>query len=197
MQPTVCVLTGDVNLSRDAANAAAQPDVGEPDLLNHWHTEASNAAKSGDVVFVKGAASKSWDVSIGSSYNGRGMSRGQHDIGMALEVPLVQESPPSSMLPPRPTPASPSASSGAPHPVASGGSASSAAPQPVAAENPPSLVMDLTEDRTTDEGMAAASRDAGTAQSRTADTGTVDEATVGTSSGVPQPAAANSTEGPI
>ena len=71
VQRTVCVLTGDVNLSKAVCTALVQPDVGEPDLLNHWHTEASNAAKSGDVAFVKGAASKTWDVSIGFSYADR------------------------------------------------------------------------------------------------------------------------------
>ena len=62
VQPTVCVLTGDVNLSKNVATALVQPDVGEPDLLKHWHTEASNAAKSGDVAFVKGTPSKAWDI---------------------------------------------------------------------------------------------------------------------------------------
>ena len=91
VQPTVCVLTGDVNLRKDVATALVQPDVGEPDLLNHWHTEASNAARNGDVAFVKGTASKAWDVSIGASYRDRGMRHDCHDFfGMTLKVPLVQ-----------------------------------------------------------------------------------------------------------
>ena len=94
VQPTVCVLTGDVNLSKDSATSIAQPEFGEPDLVNHWHTEASNAAKSGDVAFVRGAASKAWDVTIGFSYEDRGMRNDQHDFfGMTLKVPLVQVPP--------------------------------------------------------------------------------------------------------
>ena len=54
VQPTVCVLTGDVNLTEDLTTDLVQPEVGEPDLLNHWHTEASGPANSGDVAFVKG-----------------------------------------------------------------------------------------------------------------------------------------------
>ena len=144
VQPTVCILTGDVNLSKVVATAVVQPDVGEPDLLNHWHTEASNAANSGDVAFVKGTASKAWDVSIGASYEDRGMRRDQHD-----QVPS------SPMLPPMPAtniPTEPekaeqsaSASSGVPLPAAATpdtgtteegtAATSSGVPQPVAAES--------------------------------------------------------------
>ncbi len=152
VQPTVCVLTGGVNLSKDVATALVQPDVGEPDLLNHSHTEAANAAKSGDVAFVKGTASKAWDVIIGASYKDRGMRRDSHDFfGLALKVPLVQV-PPKAMLPPMPTRKTPTAPEKAEHPA----SASSGAPQPAAAENPPTPVVDSTKDRTTDEGKAPA-----------------------------------------
>ena len=58
VQPTVCVLTGDVNLRKDVATALVQADVGKPYLLKHWHTETSNVAKSGDVTFVQGTASR-------------------------------------------------------------------------------------------------------------------------------------------
>ena len=91
VQPAVCILTGDVNLEKDSANALVQPEFGEPNLQEHWHTETSNVALSGDVAFVKGAASKAWDVTIGASYLDRGMGKDQHDFfGMTLKVPLVQ-----------------------------------------------------------------------------------------------------------
>ena len=163
VQPTVCVLTGDVDLSTDVATPLVQPDVGEPDLLSHWHTEAFNAALSGDVAFVKGTASKAWDASIGASYDDRGMRRGQHDFfGMTLKMPLIQvrPSPPSPMLPSMPTRNIPTEPEKAEPPA----SASSGDPPPVAAENPPSPVVDFTKDRTTDEGKAAASSDAGKVQ---------------------------------
>ena len=133
VQPTVCVLTGDVNLSKNVATALVQPDAGEPDLLKHWHTEASNAAKSGDVAFVKGTPSKAWDIPIGASWEDRGMRNDSHDFfAVSLKVPLVQARPlltesPSSgapppvaaKAPPMPPPKSTeSASSGAPPPLA-------------------------------------------------------------------------------
>ena len=91
VQPAVCILTGDVNLEKDSANALVQHEFGEPHLQEHWHTEISNAALLGDVAFVTGAASKAWDVTIGASYLDRGMGKDQHDFfGMTLKVPLVQ-----------------------------------------------------------------------------------------------------------
>ena len=115
------ILTGDVNLKKDVATALIQPERGEPDPIKHWHTEASNAALFGDVAFVRGTASKSWDVSIGASYRDVGMRKDSHDLfGMTLKVPLVQAS------------------------------ASSGAPQPAAAEFPPTLPVDLSKDPTTD-----------------------------------------------
>ena len=47
VQPTVCILTGDVNLGKDVATAGVQPDRGERDLQEHLDTEASNAPLSG------------------------------------------------------------------------------------------------------------------------------------------------------
>ena len=115
-----------MNLSKDVATALIQPERGEPDLIKHLHTESSNSALSGDVAFVKGTASKAWDVSIGASYTDIGMRRDSHDLfWMTLKLPLVQAS------------------------------ASSGAPQPAAAEIPPTSAVDLSEDHTTDEGKAA------------------------------------------
>jgi hypothetical protein len=62
-----------------------------------------------------------------------------------------------------------------------------------AAENPPTPVVVSTKDCTIDEGKAEASRDAGDVQKRMSDTGITEEGTAATS-GVPQPAAAESTE---
>ena len=126
VQPNVCNLTGDVDLSKDVATALIQPERGEPNLIKHWHTQSSNSALFGDVAFVKGTASKAWDASIGASYKDIGMRRDSHDFfWMTLKLPLVQAS------------------------------ASSGAPQPAAAEIPPTSAADLSEDHTTDEGKAA------------------------------------------
>ena len=178
-----------MNLSKDTATALVQPDVGQPDLLNHWHTQASNAAKSGDVAFLKGTPSKAWDITIGKSWEDRGMRKDDHDFfGVTLKVPLVQV-PSSPMLPQMPTTNIPKEPVKAEHSA----SASSGAPQSAAAENPLTPFVVSTKDCTIDEGKAEASRDAGDVQKRMSDTGITEDGTAATS-GVPQPAAAESTE---
>ena len=120
------ILTGDVNLRKDVATALVQPEEGEPDLLEHWHIESSNAAKSGDVAFVKGTASKPFDITIGASYSDRGMRHDSRDFfGMTLKVPLVKVPPPAMPRPGafaafcRRAEHGSSASSGAPQPAES------------------------------------------------------------------------------
>ena len=69
IQPTVCVLVGDVNLNnlkKEVAMSICQHDVGEPDLDRHWHVESSNFALSGDVAFVKGAQPMPVDIATGA-----------------------------------------------------------------------------------------------------------------------------------
>ncbi len=39
IQPTVRILTGDVNLSKDVAMSICQHDAGEPDVDRHWHVQ--------------------------------------------------------------------------------------------------------------------------------------------------------------
>ena len=63
----VAVLAGDPNLTIAQADPAVQHAEGEPDIYWHWHIESSNAGEGGDILFVKGTTSKSFDVSIGKS----------------------------------------------------------------------------------------------------------------------------------
>ena len=88
--PTVCILTGDMNLERCHADAVVQPDRGEPDVLNHWHTQTSAAALPGDVAFIRGTASEAFEIKIGRSYPNRGIRHDMHDcFGFELRIPLV------------------------------------------------------------------------------------------------------------
>ena len=50
----VLVLTGDVNLDKSASDAIVQPETGEPSVVTQWQVFTSNAALSGDVLFIKG-----------------------------------------------------------------------------------------------------------------------------------------------
>ena len=87
---TIAVLTGDVNMDNNQADAIVQPDVGEPDILRHWHVQTSNAALSGDVAFIRGTSSEAFDISIGASYTDRGMRPDSHDFfGVKLKMPLL------------------------------------------------------------------------------------------------------------
>ena len=106
--PLCALLLATCTSAKTSPPLFVQLDVGKPDLLNHWHTEASKAAKSGDVASVKGTTAKSWDVNIGSRYLDKGMRNDSHDFfGMALNVPLVQRQHPEKAQHPA------SASSGA------------------------------------------------------------------------------------
>ena len=98
-QPVVYVLVGDCNLSKEAAEEATQelqPD--EPaDWKSVWHVHATTAALSGDLIFVKGALAKSFDLPFGRSHRDRGIRRDDHDdIGIELRVTVESEPTPSS-----------------------------------------------------------------------------------------------------
>ena len=91
LQPTVAIFCGDVNLDQDNANACCQPRNGDatPNVLNQWHTQTSSAALSGDVAFVRGCESQAFDVTIGRSYQDRGIRNDSHDFfGVTIAVPL-------------------------------------------------------------------------------------------------------------
>ena len=90
LQPTVCVLTGDMNLDRYHADTVVQPDCGELDVLNRWHTQTSAAALPGDVAFIRGTPSEAFEIEIGRSYPNRGIRHDMHDcFGFELRIPLV------------------------------------------------------------------------------------------------------------
>ena len=71
----VAVLAGDPNLTIQQADPAVQHGEGTPDIFSHWHIETSNAGFGGDILFVKGTTSTPFDVSIGKSYEDRGIRK--------------------------------------------------------------------------------------------------------------------------
>ena len=80
-----------MNLDQDNANACCQLAKGAamPDVLTQWHTQTSDAALSGDVAFVRGCESQAFDVTIGRSYQDRGIRNDCHDFfGVTITVPL-------------------------------------------------------------------------------------------------------------
>ena len=90
LQPAVCILTGDMNLDRYHADTVVQPDCGELDVLNRWHTQTSAAALPGDVAFIRGTPSEAFKIEIGRSYPNRGIRQDMHDcFGFKLRIPLV------------------------------------------------------------------------------------------------------------
>ena len=51
----VLVLTGDTNLEKIHGDSIVQKQKGEPSVETQWQVLTSNAALSGDVLFIKGA----------------------------------------------------------------------------------------------------------------------------------------------
>ena len=95
-QPTapVIVLTGDVNLDKSASDTIVQKEAGEPSVETQWQVKTSNAARSGDVLFIKGAFGEAFDVSVGASYADRGIRNNGHDFfGVALSIPMSDKKP--------------------------------------------------------------------------------------------------------
>ena len=90
----VIVLTGDVNLVKSACDSIVQPEKGEPSVETQWQVMTSTAERSGDVLFVKGALGEAFDVSVGVSYDDRGMRNDSHDFfGVALSIPMTDKNP--------------------------------------------------------------------------------------------------------
>ena len=85
----VGVLAGDPTLTIIQAAPVVQPEDGDPDILRHWQIQTSNAGLAGDILFVKGTTSTTFDVSIGKSYADRGIRKDAHDFfGVTLHMPL-------------------------------------------------------------------------------------------------------------
>ena len=90
----VIVLTGDVNLVKSACDGIVQPEKGELPVETQWQVMTSTAERSGDVLFVKGALGEAFDVSVGVSYDDRGMRNDSHDFfGVALSIPMTDKNP--------------------------------------------------------------------------------------------------------
>ena len=85
-QPIVRVLVGDCNLSKETAEAATQPmQPEEPNWRTVWQVHATTAALSGDLIFVKGAHAKSFDLPFGASHRDRDIWNDSHDA-IAIEL---------------------------------------------------------------------------------------------------------------
>ena len=97
-QPVVLVLVGDCILSRQLAEDATQkmqPKV--PGWRTVWHVHATTAELSGDLIFVKGALAKSFDIPFGKSHRDRGVRNDDHDAsGIELRVIVKSEPEPLS-----------------------------------------------------------------------------------------------------
>ena len=89
-QAVVCILCGDTNLDQNAADAVCQIEKGEQDFNSSWHAVAGPNGLSGDVLWVKGAETESFDITIGRSYPAdRGMRNDSHDaFGIRMSMPL-------------------------------------------------------------------------------------------------------------
>ena len=85
----VLVLTGDVNMDKSASDSIVQKETGVPSVDTQWQVLTSNAALSGDVLFIKGAHGQPFDVSVGHSYADRGIRKDDHDFfGVTLSIPM-------------------------------------------------------------------------------------------------------------
>ena len=87
-QPIVLVLVGDCNLVKETAMQATQPLQPEvDDFLSVWHVHRTEAGKSGDLMFVKGAHADIFELPFGVSHDDRGARNDNHDaIGIQLRV---------------------------------------------------------------------------------------------------------------
>ena len=88
------MLTGDVNLDKSASDSIVQKEAGEPSVETQWQVKTSNAARSGDVLFIKGAFGGALDVSVGAGCVDRGIRKDIHDFfGVALSIPMSDKNP--------------------------------------------------------------------------------------------------------
>ena len=87
-QPVVLVLVGDCNLVKEKAEEATQPLQPEvDDWQSVWHVHCTKAGKGGDLIFVKGAHARSFELPFGVSHKDRGPRNDNHDaIGIKLRV---------------------------------------------------------------------------------------------------------------
>ena len=93
-QPVVLVLVGDCNLSLDEAEEATQTVQPEDaDWRTVWHVHATSEQKGGDLIFVKGAHAKSFDLPFGASHRDRDIWNDSHDA-IAIELRVMAEAKP-------------------------------------------------------------------------------------------------------
>ena len=65
-------------MDKSVSETIVQKEAGEPSVATQWQVMTSNAARSGDVLFIKGAFGEALDVSVGAAYAAR------HPQGPAL-----------------------------------------------------------------------------------------------------------------
>jgi len=83
-----------VNLDKSACDTIVQKQAGDPSVATQWQVMTSNAALSGDVLFIKGAFGEALNVSVGASYEDRGIRRDCHDFfGVTLSIPMFDKNP--------------------------------------------------------------------------------------------------------
>ena len=87
-QPVVLVLVGDCNLVKQTAEKATHPlQPEDDDWRTVWHVHPTEAGKGGDLIFVKGAHARSFELPFGFSHADRGVRPDRHDaIGIELRV---------------------------------------------------------------------------------------------------------------
>ena len=83
-----------MNPDKLASDTIVQKEAGDPSVETQWQVMTSNAALFGDVLFFKGAFGDAFDVSVGASYEDRGIRKDQHDFfGVALSIPMSDKNP--------------------------------------------------------------------------------------------------------
>ena len=93
-QPIVPVLGGACYLSKQTAEEATQPmQPEEPNWRTVWQEHATTATLSGDLIFVKGAHAKSFDLPLGPSHRNWGVRNRSHDA-IAIELRVKAEAEP-------------------------------------------------------------------------------------------------------
>ena len=91
------LLVGDCNLVQEKAEEAVsglQPDVADS-YLQVWHVHSSKAGRGGDLMFIKGAHARPFELPFGASYpDKRGPRNDKHDaFGLSINVPAILSEP--------------------------------------------------------------------------------------------------------
>ena len=98
-QPVVCVLRGDTNLSRSEAEEAIHfHQLDTTEWNNVWSVHATNAQGHGDIIYVKGAHAKLFELPVEVSHAYRGVCNDEHDA-FEVELKLLTQRVPAAAAP--------------------------------------------------------------------------------------------------